>query len=186
MRTRLGLGRTVAAVERPRAPNSDEDWVNGTGLNLAAAYYSLRPAGLASRAATASLRTLVHVQLTGLSGTAASSRGTATPGALHTFPHPLHSTTGVPLTSAHPIPAVRPVSTPLGAPRHLSTRSALPVPTRLRELPKAVSPSLTPSPPPSPPLTPTPSTTIEIQRFCAQGSRTIDFLMFFFYVDFCV
>jgi len=55
--------------------------------------------------AAAALRALVHVQLARLNGTAATGRGTATPGTLYASPHPLHSTTGVRLTIGRPTPS---------------------------------------------------------------------------------
>lgn len=99
MWTRLRIGRTIAVVQRSCASNSNKYGMYGTRLNLARAYDCLWATRFfRTTCATTSFRTLIHVQLTGLSRTTATSGNTATPGTLHTFPHALHSTAGVPLT----------------------------------------------------------------------------------------
>lgn len=112
MRTGLRVRRTVAAGDgrgrgggsggRSRSTDPDEHRMHRTRLYLAAADDSLGSAAAGFAAAAAALRALVHVQLTRLYGTAATGRGTATPGTLYASPHPLHSTTGVRLTIGHP------------------------------------------------------------------------------------
>lgn len=102
VRTGLRVRRTIAADGGPRTTNSDQHRMHRAWLYLAVADDGLRPAGLT--AAAAALRALVHVQLTRLHGTAATSCGTAAPGTLDASPHPLHSTTGVRLPIGRPTP----------------------------------------------------------------------------------
>lgn len=113
MRTGLRVRRTVAAGDgrgrgggsggRSRTADPDEHRMHRTRLHLAAADDSLRSTAAGFATTAAALRALIHVQLTRLYGTAATSRGgTATPGTLYASPHPLHSTTGVRLTIGHP------------------------------------------------------------------------------------
>lgn len=103
VRTRLRVRWTVAADGgRSRTTDPDQHRMHRTRLHLTVADDGLRPAGLT--AAAAALRALVHVQLTRLHGTAATSRGTAAPGTLYASPHPLHSTTGVRLAIGRPTP----------------------------------------------------------------------------------
>lgn len=103
MRARLWFRWTVTVANRGSGTTNPNQYrMHRARLHLTTAHDRLRSTARFSTASA--FRALVHVQLTWLHRATTASCGTATPGTLYASPNPLHSTTGVRLTTVRPTP----------------------------------------------------------------------------------